>query len=70
MMALKYCNARKEMLVVVFALEKWHQFAFGRHVTVRTDHKRREAVTKKRLNRAPRRLEGMLLRSLAYDIEV
>ena len=60
----------KEMLVVVFALEKWHQFAFGRPVTVRTDHKPREAVTKKCLNRAPRRLEGMLLRSLAYDIEV
>ena len=51
----------KEMLVVVFALEKWHQFAFGRHVTVRTDHKPHEAVTKKRLNRAPRCLEGMLL---------
>ena len=48
------------MLAVVFALEKWHQLAFGRHVTVRTDHKPREAVTKKRLNRASRHLEGML----------
>ena len=60
----------KEMLAVVFALEKWHQFAFGRHVIVKTDHKSHEAVTKKRLNRAPRCLEGILLRSLAYDIEV
>ena len=60
----------KEMSAVVFALEKWHQFAFGRHVIVRTDHKLREAVTTKRLNRAPRCLEGMLLRSLAYDTEV
>ena len=60
----------KEMLAVVFALEKWNQFAFGRHVIVRTDHKPREAVTKKCLNRAPKHLEGMLLRSLAYDIEV
>ena len=60
----------KEMLAVVFALEKWHQFAIDRHVIVRTDHKPPEAVTKKCLNRAPRHLEGMLFRSLAYDIDV
>ena len=62
----------KEMLAVVFALQKWHRFAFGRHVIVRTDHKLSEAVTRKCLKyyRAPRCLEGMLLRSLAYDIEV
>ena len=60
----------KEMLAVVFALEDWNQFAFGHHVIVRTDHKSREAVTTKRLNRPPRHSEGMLLRSLAYDIEV
>ena len=71
MMALKYIVMQeKEMLAVVFALEKWHQLSFGRHVIVRTDHKPCEAVTKKHLNRAPRHLEGMLLRSLAYDIEV
>lgn len=56
----------KEMLAVVFALQKWHQFAFGRHVIVRTDHKLREAVTRKRLKyyRAPRqgsKLTGVLL---------
>ena len=58
------------MLAVVFALEKWHQFVFGRHVVVRTDHKPLEAITKKPLDKAPRRLQGMLLRSLAYDIDV
>lgn len=29
-----------------------------------------EAITKKPLDKAPRRLQGILLRSLAYDIEV
>ena len=58
------------MLAVVFALEKWHQFAFGLHVIVRTDHKPHDEVTKKCVNRAPRQPEGMLLRSLAYDVEV
>ena len=54
----------------MFALEKWHQFVFGRHVVVNTDHKPLEAITKKPLDRVPRCLQGMLLRSLAYDIEV
>ena len=58
------------MLAIVFVLEKWHQFAFGHQVTVRTDHKPLEAITKKPLDRAPKHLQGMLLRSLAYDIEV
>ena len=51
-------------------MEKWHQFVFGRCVIVRTEHKPLEAITKKPLDRAPRRLQGILLRSLAYDIEV
>ena len=58
------------MLAVVFALEKWHQFVFGRHVIIRTDNKPLEAISKKPLDRAPKRLQGMLLRSLAYDIDV
>ena len=58
------------MLAVVFALEKWHQFVSGRHVVVRTDHKPLETITKKPLDMAPGRLQGILLKSLAYDIEV
>ena len=58
------------MLAIVFALEKWHHFVFGRQVIIRSDHKPLEAITKKPLDRAPKRLQGMLLRSLAYDIEV
>ena len=58
------------MLAVMFALEKGHQIVLGCDVVVRTDHKPLEAITKKPLDRAPRRLQGMLLRSLAYDIEV
>lgn len=66
----RYATIEKEMLAIVFALEKWHHFAFGRRVVVRSDHKPLEAITKKPLDRAPKRLQGMLLRSLAYDIEV
>ena len=63
-----YATIENDLLAVVFALEKWYQFVFGRHVVVRTDQKPLEMITKKQLDRAPRRLQGMLLRSLAYDI--
>ena len=58
------------MLAIVFALEKWHQFTYGRSVVVYSDHKPLDAITKKYLDKAPKRLQGMLLRALAYDVEV
>lgn len=66
----RYTTIEKEMLAIVFALEKWYQFAYGRHVLVNTDHKPLEAISKKPLGWAPKRLQGMLLRILAYDIDV
>ena len=57
------------MLAIVFAPEKCHQYTFGRPVTVYSDHKLLESITKKPLDRASKRLQGMLMRALAYDIE-
>ena len=66
----RYATIEKEMLAIVFALEKWHQYTYGRHITVYSDHKPLESITKKPLDRAPKRLQGMLVRALAYDIDV
>ena len=66
----RYATIEKEMLAIIFSLEKWHQFTYGRHVTVYSDHKPLESITKKPLERAPKRLQGMLMRALAYDIDV
>jgi len=52
------------MLAIVFAMEKWHQFTFGRPVIVYSDHKPLESITKKPLDKAPKRLQGMLMRAL------
>lgn len=36
----RYAQIEKEMLAIVFALERFHQYVYGRHdVTVETDHK-------------------------------
>ena len=66
----RYAIIEKKMLAVVFALDKWHQFTYGRPILVYSDHKPLEAITKKPLDRAPKRLQGMLLRALAYGINV
>ena len=66
----RYATTAKEMLAILLALEKSHKFACGLNVLVNTDHKPLEAISKKLLDRAPKRLQGMLLRILAYDIDV
>ena len=66
----RYAQIEKEMLAIVFSLQKFHQYTFGRHTTIHSDHKPLEAILKKALNKAPRRLQGMILRVQQYDIEV
>ena len=66
----RYAQIEKEALSVVFGLTKFHQYTFGRKTMVCNDHKPLEAIVKKPLHRAPKRLQGMLLRILEYDTEV
>ena len=35
----RYAIIEKEMLAIIFALEKWHQFTYSRQVTIHLDHK-------------------------------
>ena len=64
----RYAQIEKELLSVVFGLEKFHQYTYGRKVTIQTDHKPLEAIDKKPLHRAPKRLQRLLLRLLVYDV--
>lgn len=66
----RYAQIEKELLAIVFALEKFHQYAYGRPVIVRSDHKPLEAILTKPLFKAPKRLQGMMLRLQKYDFEV
>ena len=65
-----YAQIEKECLAIVFSLERFHQYTFGRETTVLTDHKPLETIVKKPLHKAPKRIQGMLLRLLQYDIEI
>ena len=65
-----YAQIEKECLAIVFSLERFHQYTFGRETTLFTDHKPLETIVKKPLHKAPKRIQGMLLRLLQCDIEV
>ncbi|VDI25347.1 Hypothetical predicted protein [Mytilus galloprovincialis] len=65
-----YAQIEKELLAVVFGMEKFHQYTYGRKVYVESDHKPLESLYKKPLYHAPKRLQRMFLRLQRYDIEL
>lgn len=66
----RYAQIEKEMLAIVFSLERFNQYTFGRHVNVESDHKPLEVILQKPLSRAPRRLQSMMMRLQKYDFTV
>lgn len=66
----RYAQIEKEMLAIVFSLERFNQYTFGRHVNVESDHKPLETILQKPLVRAPRRLQSMMMRLQKYDFTV
>ena len=65
-----YAQIEKELLSVLFAMQRFHQYTYGRHVIVENDHKPLEIIDKKPLARAPGRLQRILLRLLNYSYRI
>jgi hypothetical protein len=66
-----YAQIEKECLAVVYALDRFEQYLFGKpDVTVETDHKPLETIFKKPLTSAPKRLQRMLLRLQRFPFNV
>ena len=66
----KYAQFEKELLVIVHACEQFNQYLFGREIIIETDHKPLDAILKKPLLTAPKRLQQMLMRLQNYQLEV
>ena len=66
----RYAQIEKEMLAVVFGLEHFYYYVYGRLVTVETDHKPLESIIQKPLSAAPPRLQRMLLRAMKYNVNL
>ena len=65
-----WAQIEKEMGAVLFGLNKFRQYTFGRKVTVITDHKPLETISKKPLSKSPKRLQNMLLRAMEYNYTI
>ena len=65
----RYAQTEKECLAVVFGLERFDQYTYGREVMVQNDHKPLAAILQKPLSQLPKRLQPMILRIRRYDIK-
>lgn len=66
-----YAQIEKELLAIVFGVEKFHSYIYGKSdVVVESDHRPLETIFKKPLSLAPPRLQRMLLRLQKYTLEV
>ena len=56
----------REMLAIVHGCKRFHQYLYGRRTTVESDHRPLEAIMKKPLSSAPKRLQSMILELQRY----
>ena len=65
----RWAQIEKELLSVIYGLERFDQYTFGRRVIIQNDHKPIGTILKKPLSQAPRRLQALILRLHRYDVE-
>lgn len=66
----RYSNIEREMLGVVYALTRFHQYTYGTPIVVVADHRPLESICKKNINDCPARLQRMLLRIQKYNYTI
>ena len=66
----RYSNIEKELLAIVFALERLNHYTFGRTITVQSDHQPLQSIWKKSIVSASPRLQRLLLRLAHYDLNI
>ena len=66
----RYSNIERELLTIVFALERLNHYTFGRTITVQSDHQPLQSIWKKSIVSASPRLQRLLLRLAHYDINI
>ena len=66
----RYSQIEKELLALVFGLERNHYYTYGRKVTLWTDHKPLVSIVNKPLAATPKRLQRLLLRLQQYNVEI
>ena len=66
----RYAQLEKEMLAVVWSVEKFDKYTYGLRVNMVSDYEPLESIMKKALASAPKRLQRMMMRLQKYDINL
>ena len=66
----RYACIERELLAIVYGVERFHTYLYGKEFIIKTDHKPLVMITQKPLTRAPPRLQRMLLRLQQYDFKI
>ena len=65
-----YAQIEKELLAIVFACNKFHQYIYGFPTKIQSDHKPLESTMLKPLHKVSPRLQRMRLKLQKYDLAV
>lgn len=65
-----YAVIEKELLAICFGCKKFHEYIFGKEVTVQTDHKPLVSIMTKPLHKLTARMQRMRMRLQNYDLKV
>ncbi|KAI4890018.1 hypothetical protein NFI96_007834 [Prochilodus magdalenae] len=63
-----YAQIETELYAVLYGCKRFHEYAYGRHMTIESDHKQLESMLHKPLALAPPHLQRMLLALQKYSI--
>ena len=66
----RYSNIERELLAIVFALERLNHYTFGRTITVQIDHQPLQSIWKKSIVSTSPRLQRLLLRLAHYNLNI
>ena len=66
----RYAQIEKETLAIVYGVQKFHRYIYGKTTDVETDHKPLQYILNKPLHEAPLRLQKMMLILQWYDLKV
>ena len=67
---INYAQIEKELYAILFGCKRFHQYIYGRHTIVESDHKPLESIMRKPLAAAPPRLQRMILQLQRYDFTI
>ena len=66
----RYSNIERELLAIVFAVERLNHYTFSRTITVQSDHHPLQSIWKKSIVSTSPRLQRLLLRLAHHDLNI